>query len=193
MKQKDIAFVVKGVLNATKVNCEFKMAFIPKGWTCLNIEKATKDITKVIIDEGGGIPQSILPNIFDPYFTTKPDGDGLGLTMAFTIIKNHGGIIEVDTKVGKGSTFTIFIPASSDTFLKGEMVMLDPTLEKGRILIMDDEEPIRKILGGMLKRLGYDVDFAENGEEAIEKYNKGELKPTQGPSVNSKFGLPPKN
>jgi PAS domain S-box-containing protein len=124
-----------------------------------------------IIDEGGGIPSSILPNIFDPYFTTKPDGNGLGLSMAHTIVKNHGGIIDVETNIGKGSVFTIFLPASVETKLTEEIVMLDSTLEKGRILIMDDEESIRKILGGMLKRLGYDVDFAENGEEAIEKYS----------------------
>jgi PAS domain S-box-containing protein len=138
--------------------------------TPLNPQMDGQYVKVEIIDEGGGIPQSILPNIFDPYFTTKPDGNGLGLTMAHTIIKNHGGFIEVDTKVGKGSTFTIFIPASSDTHLTEEIVVLDQSSEKGRILVMDDEEAIRKILGGMLKRLGYDVDFAENGEEAIEKY-----------------------
>ncbi len=123
-----------------------------------------------IIDDGGGIPQSVLPNIFDPYFTTKANGVGLGLAMTHTIIKNHGGFIDVDSKVGKGTTFTLYIPASSDTHLIEELVVLDSELEKGRILIMDDEEAIRKILGGMLKRLGYDVDFAENGEKAIEKY-----------------------
>ena len=123
-----------------------------------------------IVDEGGGIPQSILPNIFDPYFTTKPNGNGLGLTMSHSIIKNHGGFIEVDSKVGKGTAFIIFIPASSETHIVEELVVLDPALEKGRILIMDDEEAIRKILGGMLKRLGYDVDFAVNGEETIVKY-----------------------
>ena len=72
--------------------------------------------------------------------------------------------------MGKGSTFTIYIPASSGAKLTEEIVVLDTELEKGRILIMDDEEAIRKILGGMLKRLGYDVDFAKNGEEVIEKY-----------------------
>ncbi|MBN2157528.1 MAG: response regulator [Candidatus Lokiarchaeota archaeon] len=123
-----------------------------------------------IQDQGGGIPNSIIHSIFDPYFTTKPDGNGLGLTMSFTIAKNHGGTIDVDSKVGKGTKFTIYIPASSETKFTEELVVLDPELQKGKILIMDDEEPIRKILGGMLKKLGYEVEFAENGEEAITKY-----------------------
>jgi len=124
-----------------------------------------------IIDEGGGIPQSIMPNIFDPYFTTKSNGNsGLGLTMAFSIIKNHGGLIDVDSTVGKGSRFTIYLPASSEIQLTEELVALDQELHRGRILIMDDEESIRKILGRMLKKLGYEVDFAENGAQAVEKY-----------------------
>ncbi len=87
-----------------------------------------------IIDEGGGIPQSTLPNIFDPYFTTKPNGNGLGLTMSHSIIKNHGGFIEVDSKVGKGTTFTIYIPASSEAHFVEELVVLDPVLKKAEFL-----------------------------------------------------------
>ena len=126
-----------------------------------------------ISDTGGGIPQEILNKIFDPYFTTKEKGSGLGLATCYSIIKNHGGYITVDSKVGTGTTFYIYIPKSEKELSleekkgKGELLY-----GKGKILIMDDEEILRNAAGLLLSELGYNVGFARDGKEAIEIYKK---------------------
>jgi len=123
-----------------------------------------------IKDTGTGIPEKHLTKIFDPYFTTKKEGSGLGLATAYAIIKNHNGYISVESKVGLGTTFTIYLPASSKgvrTVESGENNILTG---KGRILVMDDEEIVRDVVGKMLTKLGYDVEFAKDGIEAIEMY-----------------------
>jgi len=127
-------------------------------------------------DEGEGIPEQNLARIFDPYFTTKQEGSGLGLAITFSIIKNHGGHISVESRAGEGTTFEIFLPAlASDEEARVEMTSRgDGQTEngKGRILVMDDEESIRKTLGRLLGFMDYRVDFAVCGEEAIEMYRK---------------------
>ena len=129
-----------------------------------------------IKDEGEGIPEQNLARIFDPYFTTKKEGSGLGLAITFSIIKNHGGHISVESRAGEGTTFEIFLPAlASDEEARVEMTSRgDGQTEngKGRILVMDDEESIRKTLGRLLGFMDYRVDFAVCGEEAIEMYRK---------------------
>jgi len=125
-------------------------------------------------DEGIGVPEEYLPKIFDPYFSTKQEGSGLGLATVYSIIKKHEGYITVQSKVGKGTTFFIYLPAIEEK-ISGERAKkaIRRTLTgKGRILIMDDEKIVRKAVGGMLGRLGYTVEFAENGEEAITKYEE---------------------
>jgi len=125
-----------------------------------------------ISDTGTGIPEEHLSRIFDPYFTTKQKGSGLGLATTYSIIKNHDGHIDVESRLGTGTTFTIFIPASEH----GPQVPAGKERQsargKGRILVMDDEEAIQRVTGITLTRLGYEVDFAENGEKAIEKYQR---------------------
>ncbi|NIA23104.1 MAG: PAS domain S-box protein [Proteobacteria bacterium] len=123
-----------------------------------------------IIDEGKGIPKDVLDNIFDPYFTTKRMGSGLGLATAHSIVKNHGGLIKVESEVGKGSQFTIYLPASSERIGKKETVINKNIKIKARILVMDDEKMIRDVVGEMLNIMGYEVDFAADGNEAIKKY-----------------------
>src|SRR3989338_6051817 len=126
-----------------------------------------------ISDTGGGIPQEILNKIFDPYFKTKEKGSGLGLATCYSIIKNQGGYITVDSKVGTGTTFYIYIPKSEKELSleekkgKGELLY-----GKGKILIMDDEEILRNAAGLLLSELGYNVGFARDGKEAIEIYKK---------------------
>lgn len=123
-------------------------------------------------DHGVGIPAEHLSKIFDPYFTTKKKGNGLGLATAYSIVKNHNGYISVESAVGAGSAFDVHLPASLNAGPEEAEADESHYVGAGRILIMDDEEIIRAAAGSMLKRIGYEVDFAGNGKEAIEMYQK---------------------
>ncbi|MGO9691402.1 MAG: PAS domain S-box protein [Syntrophobacteraceae bacterium] len=126
----------------------------------------------VIKDNGIGIPEEHYTKIFDPYFTTKQKGSGLGLASSYSIIWNHGGLIKVSSKVGKGSTFYIYLPAS-DTQAKVESLQPEVVAaprRAARILVMDDEEIIRSLSIDLLGALGHTVEVAEHGQEALEKY-----------------------
>ena len=125
-------------------------------------------------DEGFGIPEGHLGRIFDPYFTTKETGSGLGLSTVFSIIKRHEGRIVVNSTVGVGTTFTIYIPALKDTVSPELQETAGVRHGKGKILIMDDEELIKKVAGGILTALGYEVGFAKDGQEAILMFRKAE-------------------
>ncbi len=128
---------------------------------------------KILIkDRGCGISAEHLSKIFDPYFTTKEKGSGLGLTTAYSIIKKHQGYIEVESKSNKGTTFTIYLPASINKGAKGKFTEKSSMPGSGKILVMDDEETIRKVAGRMLGKLGYDVEYACDGKEAIQIYSK---------------------
>ncbi len=121
-----------------------------------------------IADQGGGISKEHLPKIFDPYFTTKEVGSGLGLTSAYSIIKKHDGLITVDSALGAGTTFHIYLPASDQKPSRKSREDLQVIPGKGRILVMDDEVAVRTVLERMLVTLGYEVDFALDGGEALE-------------------------
>ncbi|MDY6988888.1 MAG: PAS domain S-box protein [Thermodesulfobacteriota bacterium] len=128
-------------------------------------------------DKGVGIPEQLLPSIFDPYFSTKEMGDqkgmGLGLATAYSIIKRHDGHIGVESKVGVGTTFRVYLPASEKGLLDEkdghrEIDRLPSTAEK--ILVMEDEEMLRDLTGKMLERLGYEVQLTKDGGEAVGLY-----------------------
>ena len=129
---------------------------------------------KVMVeDQGMGIPEENLAKIFDPYFTTKEQGSGLGLASSYYIIKNHGGYIGVSSQVGHGSTFYIYLPASTKKPepRTGSRKLL--TAEKGkRILLMDDEPLLRDSMKEFLEACGYGVKIAAEGEEAVVSYKK---------------------
>ena len=133
-----------------------------------------------IQDNGPGIAPSIVNRIFDPYFTTKEMGDerglGLGLSIANSIIAKHGGVIGVATEAGQGACFSIYMPASATSIMPARKEDTCPMntncSHTGRILVMDDEEMIRNLAGNILKRLGYEPAFAQNGEEAIALYQE---------------------
>ena len=128
-------------------------------------------VSIAISDTGAGIPEKNLNKIFDPYFTTKKEGSGLGLATCYSIIKNHRGYITVDSKVGGGTTFYIYIPKSEKEISLEEKEAEGKLIYgKGKILIMDDEEILRNAAGMILEELGYSVDFAKDGKEAIEIY-----------------------
>ncbi|MFH1215753.1 MAG: PAS domain S-box protein [Pseudomonadota bacterium] len=126
------------------------------------------------IDQGVGIPQEHHTKIFDPYFSSKQTGSGLGLAVAYSIIKNHGGIIMVDSEIGRGSTFSIYLPASTKSLVPDLENEQSPSSSngKGRILIMDDEEIVREIAAEMLGYIGCETMPARDGNEAIEMYVK---------------------
>jgi signal transduction histidine kinase/ActR/RegA family two-component response regulator len=123
------------------------------------------------IDEGIGISQKDLGKIFDPYFTTKQFGNGLGLTAAFSIVKNHRGHISVDSDIGQGSSFHLYLPAAKNAPQSiSSKVKTMPIRGQGRILVMDDEASIRTVLGHMLNKLGYEAVCVANGEHALQTY-----------------------
>lgn len=132
---------------------------------------AGRYVRVTVSDQGTGIPREHLGKIFDPYFTTKQKGSGLGLAATYSIIRKHDGHIIVESELGKGTVFHIYLPAS-----EGE-VAPQPRQEKlvrgnGAVLIMDDDEDMRKTTGDMLMRMGYAVDYADEGNEAIAKYRQ---------------------
>lgn len=134
--------------------------------------RAGRYVRITFADDGCGIRPEDLPKIFDPFFTTKEGGSGLGLATAYSIIKRHQGHIEVDSRIGTGTTFTITLPASRNAAPKPKREPTRIHTGHGRILLMDDETMVRKTAGYMLRRLGYEVDFAINGNEALELYQK---------------------
>jgi signal transduction histidine kinase/CheY-like chemotaxis protein len=122
-----------------------------------------------VADEGTGIQPEHLEKVFDPFFTTKQKGSGLGLAASYAIIRKHGGLVTVKSEPGRGTTFHIYLPAA-----QGD-VALSPredtfTMGSGHVLVMDDEEEMRSTTGDMLVRLGYSVDYAGDGDEAVAKY-----------------------
>jgi two-component system cell cycle sensor histidine kinase/response regulator CckA len=125
-------------------------------------------------DTGIGIPPEYLSKIFDPYFTTKEKGSGLGLATAYSIIRNHGGAIDVRSEPGRGSTFTFWLPAVEGGEEKVEVLpsLKESTVKHYKILVMDDEELLRNITGEMLKLLGHKAEFAARGEDAVAKYRE---------------------
>jgi PAS domain S-box-containing protein len=128
-----------------------------------------------IRDYGIGIPEGNKARMFEPYFTTKGKGSGLGLATSYSIIKNHGGTITFESKLGVGTTFHMYLPATKEALKKKEEKVDEQRIipmSHDRILVMDDEEGIRKLLSNMLKDAGYEVELTQNGIEAIQKYTE---------------------
>jgi len=131
-----------------------------------------KYVKFAIADQGIGIVPQYLDKIFDPYFSTKQKGSGLGLATAYSIIKYHSGHIQVESRMGVGTTFYIYLPAADKRVPADELETAKPTMGQGKVLVMDDEEMVREVLDGMLSRLGYEADFSTDGSQAIEKFVK---------------------
>jgi CheY-like chemotaxis protein len=125
------------------------------------------------IDQGCGIPPENLKNIFDPYFTTKSGGTGLGLASVHSIISKHGGHISVRSSVGRGTTFELLLPASREKPASVSLPVPESLVaESGEqsVLVMDDEEMIRELVTVILEERGYRVTTCSSGEEAIDLY-----------------------
>jgi CheY-like chemotaxis protein len=138
----------------------------------------TGDFVQITIrDEGPGIPLNIIERIFDPYFTTKQEGHGLGLSVVNSIVEQHGGRIHVDSSTGVGSTFDVFLPALSDAKALGAAETAPEDEEHGgaaalHILLMDDDAMIRKIVDKLISHLGHTVETAADGDMALLKYSE---------------------
>jgi len=130
-------------------------------------------IKVTVKDSGVGIPPEMIDSIFDPYFTTKQQGNGLGLALSYSIINKHGGYITVDSTQDEGTTFTMFLPVSSEEISSSSTVADASNKKAGnaRIMVMDDDAMIREVSEEMLKNLGYDVVQATDGESARSLYH----------------------
>jgi signal transduction histidine kinase/CheY-like chemotaxis protein len=160
----DQAMPVGGIIRIAAVNATLAPGEVPS-------LAAGRYVMITVSDGGTGIPREHLGKIFDPYFTTKQKGSGLGLAATHSIIRKHDGHITVGSELGKGTVFHVYLPASP-----GE-VAPPPRQEKfvrgsGAVLILDDDEDMRKTTGDMLMRMGYTVDYAGEGNEAIARYQQ---------------------
>jgi CheY-like chemotaxis protein len=134
-------------------------------------------IKVTVRDEGTGIDQKHLDRIFDPYFSTKQTGSGLGLATVYSIINKHGGHISVDSEFGKGTTFTLYLPVSESQQLpetKQPATELSTIERTARILVMDDDELIHQLVTEMLKQRGFSVETVADGKQAIERYKQSQ-------------------
>ena len=123
-----------------------------------------------VTDRGMGIPAEHLDRIFDPYFTTKQDGSGLGLATAHSIIRQHDGFIAAESEIGAGTTICVYLPASEEAVPVADIGDGPRLAVEGRILLMDDEDAVRKPTAQMLARLGCQAEMARDGAEAVELY-----------------------
>lgn len=156
---------------------------IDENYAQMDIEAQAGDFVKVAVsDTGTGMDENVIGRIFEPFFTTKEvgKGTGLGLSTALAIVKSHGGFMNVYSEVGKGTTFTVYLPASSVTEEKRlPQRMADfPTGHGELVLVVDDEDSIRKITKSTLETFGYRVLLAGDGTEALAVYqaNRGDVK-----------------
>jgi PAS domain S-box-containing protein len=131
---------------------------------------AGKYVKISIEDHGGGIPESDLDRIFEPYYSKRKAGRGLGLATVYSVMERHQGCVTVETREGVGSVFHLFIPAVECGDPKPGTRVGRTDAGKCRVLLMDDEVLVRKIAGQMLEHLGYSVVPAKDGEETIELY-----------------------
>ena len=125
-----------------------------------------------ISDKGMGIPPENLASIFDPYFTTKQAGSGLGLATSHSIVKNHGGFFQVDSTLGRGTTVHVYLPASLDKKVEEPAGAIEGVSGAGRILVMDGDATIRTLAGNMLEFLGYTPEVVSSGSAAVERYKR---------------------
>jgi CheY-like chemotaxis protein len=175
---------IEQVINALMINAREAM---PHGGTvrvsARNVELGEKHgaflppgryVKIAITDRGGGIDEELATKIFDPYFTTKPTGSGLGLSIGYSIVKKHGGMLHLENFSPDGSTFAFYLPAAD-----GELLKPEPSPREGvfhfnhqRVLVVDDEAAIRDLTSELLGTLGYEVTAVPDGAEAIKTYER---------------------
>ena len=152
-----------GILKVKAVNVEKNK----EGYSSL-LEFGKNYIEIIIIDTGTGIPTEIISKIFDPFFSTKKHGSGLGLAAASSIINRHNGVIEAKSSIKEGTSMYVYLPSSEKTAEKVEEILLKKQTGMGNILVMDDEIYILELLRDILGELGYKVNTVERSDEALE-------------------------
>jgi CheY-like chemotaxis protein len=128
-----------------------------------------------VADTGCGIPEDVRQRIFEPFFTTKEQGKGtgMGLAMAYGIVKSHGGFIYAESEVGRGTVMRVYLPGCEAPEHRAEAV--SGTARRngmGRILVVDDEEMVRSLAADFLQELGYEVVTAVDGQHAVERFRE---------------------
>lgn len=131
---------------------------------------AAEAVVISVADTGVGIPASFLTKVFDPYFTTKHQGSGLGLATCYSIVKKHGGTLTVASTPDEGSEFTVTLPAAREGSTAPALSTLQKVRGTGAVLVMDDEEEVRTVAKGILEEFGYRVDCVENGSDALARF-----------------------
>ena len=121
-----------------------------------------------VVDSGAGIPEEHLPRIFEPFYTVRDGGTGLGLSVSHSIVARHGGTLTVDSKIGRGTTFTIELPAGRTLAAPAPAATAAARSFEGRVLVMDDEAAVRRVAALMLAKLGFEVVQVEHGAAALE-------------------------
>jgi len=134
-----------------------------------------KKVQITVKDQGIGIAPQYLDKVFDPYFSTKQQGSGLGLASCYSIISKHDGTIDVESGLNRGTTFTITLPAVEEqkegiVSVAADVAITDSDTASARILVLDDEDLVLQMCGSMLEEMGHQVDYAIVGEEAVKKY-----------------------
>jgi CheY-like chemotaxis protein len=123
-------------------------------------------------DNGIGIPKEQIDKIFDPYFSTKPEGQGLGLASTYAIMQKHGGHISVESEANAGTKFSLYFPACASGVKPIKLETAPLQHGRGTILVMDDEEPIRLLAKEMLSHCGYQCELAKDGYETIALFQQ---------------------
>jgi CheY-like chemotaxis protein len=134
--------------------------------------KAGEYVRISVEDSGPGIEEAVMEKIFDPFFTTKKESTGLGLTTSYSIVKNHGGYITVQSEMGSGTTVHIYLPYDAEALPQPEEDEVIFFSDRKRILVMDDEEIVRTVLDRMLAQCGCETSFAAEGEEMVRLYKQ---------------------
>jgi len=131
-----------------------------------------RSVVLSVTDTGVGIPRAFLSQVFDPYFTTKRQGSGLGLATCYSIVKKHGGQLQVVSTQGMGSTFTVVLPAAELARRPAPAVAARQLRGSGDVLVLDDEEEVREVARAILEEFGYRVDCAASGSEALQCFER---------------------
>ena len=146
------------------------------GEITIRTEAKENEVLLYFTDTGKGVPDRIKRKIFDPFFTTKgPKASGLGLSICYGIIKRHQGKIKVESKEGKETTFTISIPVGLEAPLKKEKLKDPEKIPSQKILVIDDEEGIREVLGEIFQNEGHRVTLAETARKGLDKFKKNDF------------------